>query len=227
MKEVRYSSVAAYSVQNERQAKLLIEHGSFRYFAPFLAKTCTVSRAAEEVGCKIDTMFYRVRTFLEAGLLSVVQVEKRAGRPIKHYRSVHDAYYVPSSKAPFTNFEEAALQVLRTHEEVISAEIARMLRAQGREGWRIFRNKNGEVSAHSASDETHTLDYDRLPELPHSGAFANGNVAELFTDNLQLTDEEAKTLLSHLYQLRLDNKLEAEPSRQPYLLRVMMVPLSP
>ena len=227
MEEVNYRSEPAHTVHDEKQAKLLSEHASFRYFTPFLARDCTVSHAAEEVGCRVDTMYYRVRTFLNAGLLNVVRVEKRAGRSVKHYRSAHDAYYVPLSAAPFTNLEEVALQVLRTHEEVFAKELAETLRAHGREGWRIFRDENGEVSSHSALDETHAIRYDLLPQLPYERAFAQSALAELFTEVLALTNEEAKALLSQLYRLRMDSKFEATPARKPYLLRVVMVPLEP
>ena len=226
MEEVYSSSVSAYTVQDERQAKLLSEPTSFRCFAPFLAKTCTVGRAAEEVGCNLDTMFYRVRTFLDAGLLEVVQLEKRAGRLIKHYRSTHDAYFVPLKAAPFADVEEEIRRTLRADEEVISRALARTLRSLNRQGWRIYRDKKGEVSSHSAQSQDHTIDDDLLPQLPYSDEALDAPLAEMFTSKLLLTDAEARALLSHLYQLRLDHQFEAAPSRETYLLRLIMVPLS-
>ncbi len=226
MEEVNYSGEPAYTVHDEKQAKLLSEHASFRYFAPFLARDCTVSCAAKEVGCKVDTMFYRVRTFLKAGLLHVVRAEKRAGRSVKYYRSVHDTYFIPFSATPFADFEEEARSTLRAHEDVIARELARFVHALNRRGRRIFRGKDGEVSAHTAKSDTHTLNYDLLPQLPYSGDVAEGAPTELFSDTLHLTDEEAKALLSHLYRLRLDSKFEKAPSRRPYLLQLALVPLS-
>ena len=224
MEEVNYTSAPAHVVQSEAQAKLLTDWNSFRYFAPFLARTCTVSVAAQEVGCKLDTMFYRVKTFLEVGLLSVAHTEKRAGRSVKHYRSSHDAYYVPWAA---TDFEETTRRSLRLYEEVIADELARTVRALDRQGWRFFRDKSGEVSSHTAKGETHALDYELLPQLPYCDDAAFSPTAELFTDTLLLTNEEAKALLSQLYQLRLDNKFERTPERKPYLLRLVMVPLEP
>ena len=227
MEEIHYRSVPAHTVQNEKRAKLLTEHASFQYFAPFVARTCTVSCAAKEAGCNLDTMMYRVRTFLGAGLLSVVRVEKRAGRAVKHYRSVHDAYFIPFDATPFADLAEEAQQILRAHEDTIASELARCIHALNRRGRRIFRDKKGEVSAHTARGDTHNLDYDLLPQLPYSDKVAGHAIAELFTDTLPLTEEEAKALLSHLYRLRLDHKLEAAPERKPYLLRLVMVPLEP
>ena len=225
MKEQNYGSESAYAVQDPIQAKLLSEPKSFRYFAPFLAKTCTASRAAEEVGCNLDTMLYRIRAFLKAGLLEVVRLEKRSGRPIKHYRSVFDSYFVPSSATSYATYEEETRQTLRMYEDVIAKELARTRRQLNRPGLRIYRDKRGEISSHTASSEEHFIDYDTLPELAQSRELTAVTLAEIFTDELLLTDKEARTLLSNLYQLWRENKLEAAPLRQPYLLRVIMVPL--
>jgi len=229
MKEPNYGSVSAHAstqtVQDPTQAKLLSEPKSFRYFAPFLAKTCTASRAAAGVGCNLDTMLYRIRTFLKAGLLEVVRLEKRSGRPIKHYRSVFDSYFVPSSATSYVNYEDEVRQMLRMYEDVIAKELARTRRTLNRQGLRIYRDRRGEVSSHTASSEEHIIDYDTLPELAQSRELAAVTLAEIFTDELLLTDKEARTLLSDLYKLWRENKREPESSREPYLLRVVLVPL--
>ena len=225
MKEPNYGSGPAHTVQEPTQAKLLSESKSFRYFAPFLAKTCTASRAAAEVGCNLDTMLYRIRTFLKAGLLEVVRLEKRPGRPIKHYRSAFDSYFVPSSATSYATYEEETQQTLRMYEDIIARELARTRRELNRPGFRIYRDGRGEVSYHSAADEAHVIDHDTLPELAKSGEFTEVALAEIFTDELLLTHDEARTLLSDLYRLWRTNKREPSLSREPYLLRVVLVPL--
>jgi hypothetical protein len=86
---------------------------SFRYFEPFIARDRTVKEAAEAVGCNLDTMLYRVRKFLNAGLLKVTRVEKRAGRPIKHYRSTSEAFFVPFEVTPYAELEERLEALMR------------------------------------------------------------------------------------------------------------------
>ena len=228
MEATDYGSPAthtAHTVEDEAQARLLSAPKSFGYFRPFLARTCTVSRAAEEVGCRLDTMMYRVRTFMKAGLLTVVRVEKRAGRPVKHYRSSHDAYFVPFSAKPFADIEEEVRKGLRSHEDAIVKGLARTKRTLDRQGHRVSRLPNGEVRVHSAGIEHFLIDYDALPRLPYSPGHEGLSLAELFTDELFLTDDEAKALLSRLYALWRENKLEASETRKPYLLRVALVPL--
>ena len=218
-----YGSITAHTVEDETQARLLSDPKSFGYFRPFLARTCTVSRAAEEVGCRLDTMLYRVRTFLKAGLLTVGRVEKRAGRPVKHYRSSHDAYFVPFSAKPFADIEEEVRRGLRSHEDAIVKGLARTKRALDRQGHRVFRGSDGEIHWHSAGSEHFLIDYDALPGLPYASSF-EGSLAELFTDELFLTDNEAKALLGRLYALWRENKHETSGARKPYLLRVALVP---
>ena len=118
-------------------------------------------------------------------------------------------------------------KTLRMYEDVIAKELARTRRTLNRQGLRIYRDKRGEVSSHSASSEAHIIDYDTLPELAQSRELEAATLAEIFTDELLLTDKEVRTLLSDLYQLWRENKLEAAPSREPYLLRVVLVPLEP
>lgn len=226
MKDENYGSPSAHRVEDETQARLLSDTRTFGYFSPFLARTRSVSEAAQEVGCNLDTMLYRVKTFLRAGLLQVVRVEKRAGRPIKYYRSLHEAYFVPLSVTPYATFEEEMRQLVRRYENAIVRELARSSRALNRQGKRIYRDSFGEVSTHTASDED-VYDFGTLPELALDSTLQHAVVAELFSDELLLARDEAKALLAQLYHLWREHKLEATAARKPYVLQVALVPLEP
>ncbi|MET3808157.1 hypothetical protein ABIB25_005186 [Nakamurella sp. UYEF19] len=76
------------------------------FLSPFLARDRRVSDAAAELGCSINRMLYQVRTLLAAGLLHIAHEEPRAGRTIKVYRSVHDAYFVPFGSTPYDTLEQ-------------------------------------------------------------------------------------------------------------------------
>jgi hypothetical protein len=103
-------------VRDPEQARLLTDPESFRYFGPFLAKDCTVYQAAKELGCNVDTMLYRVKTFVEADLLKIVETGSRRGRPIKVYRSSADAYFVPFAVTPFEDIEASIKQQFKAIE---------------------------------------------------------------------------------------------------------------
>ncbi len=98
--------LAKYEVHDPLQARLLTHPVSKEFFKPFLARERTVSQTAAELGRSVSATLYRVKTFLRAGLLYVAREEKRSGRPIKHYRSVADAFLIPSETTPYAGLEE-------------------------------------------------------------------------------------------------------------------------
>src|SRR5690606_28325481 len=118
--------VAFTTVTDPEQARLLNDADSKRLIPPLMshaptitaaARDLTVTAAARETGVDTNAVLYRVRQFLRAGLLKVVREVKRPGRPIKVYRSAHDAYFVPYELTPFASLEERMLAQLRPHLE--------------------------------------------------------------------------------------------------------------
>ena len=148
----RPTAAAFCVVRDAEQAKLLSDPKSFRYFDPFIAQTRTVTAAAEEVGCNLDAMLYRVKTFTKAGLLKIECEEKRAGRPIKYYRSSFDAYFVPFEVTPYAGLEERIREMRQANGESLVPAMARLLREFGWEGQRIYRHPQGAVWRESALD---------------------------------------------------------------------------
>ncbi len=214
------------TVEDERQAKLLSDAESFRYFKPFIARDRTVSQAAEEVGCNLDTMLYRVKTFLEAGLLRVDRLEPRAGRPIKHYRSLADAYLIPHSATPYADVEERLRAQMRAGHDVLVRGTAKVLRDRSQEGRRVYRRQDtGEVWQESAGDAVHEFDFLDPESLRTHFETYQGPVAEAFRDELFLTNEEAKAFLLELYALWFRYQGRQGETRQPYYFSLGFVPL--
>ncbi len=82
-------------VADEAAAQVLLGAEARRWFAPFLARTSSVSAAAKLLGEKPNSVLYRVKRWRELGLLEVQREEARRGRTLKLYRSVADAFFVP------------------------------------------------------------------------------------------------------------------------------------
>lgn len=93
-------------VGDQTQARFLTDPAKKTFFLPFLARERRIAEAAAEVGCSINRMLYQVRTLLDCGLLQVLREEPRAGRAVRVYRSVHDAYFVPFSATPYDTLEQ-------------------------------------------------------------------------------------------------------------------------
>jgi hypothetical protein len=205
------------TVEDPEQARLLSDPGAFRFFEPFLARERTVTAAAVEAGCSVDTMLYRVRKFLKAGLLRISRVETRAGRPIKHYRSVADALFVPFSATPYATLEERIENQFAPFNRTLIRSVAHLLRHTGRDGRRIYRHPDGEVWNDSAAD----------PETPFRMDDEDLPAAYDFSTEIELELSEAKALQRELHEL-FERYAKRRPGRgQSYLWHLSLMPVRP
>ena len=177
-------------VQDAQQAKLLSNQKSFAYFSPFLAQEQTVADAAEEANCSLETMLYHIKQFLNAGLIKIVREEKRAGRPLKIYRSSFDAYFIPFEATPFSSLEERLEHEFGEQQKTIIRSVARHLRYKDAMGYRFFRAPDGEVWQQCETNTSNHYDSDD-PELPPGSQMYGHSY---------LTQEEARA-----YQIELNN----------------------
>jgi hypothetical protein len=207
-----------WTVTDARQAELLTDATSKVFFKPFLARECSVSRAAEEIGCNVNTMLYRVKTFVGAGLLEVAREEKRVGRPIKHYRSVHDAYLIPEGVTPYADLEERLTRQIRPFWETLMRSLARAYRERGWDGQYIHRTQEGVVTTSLAAKREGLTDFWSV-EPPY----------DVYSDmGLSLTPEEAEVLARHLLAVLQDasqNIFQKDrKGGRRYVLQVALVP---
>lgn len=185
-----------FEVHTEEQAALLSDPVAVRFLEPFLGRECSASEVAEELDVAIDTLLYRINKFLDAGLLEIVRMQPRAGRPIKIYSTVAAGFYVPFELTAFAEHAEQMRTQLRADEDVILKAAQDIRRAVGEEGQRIFRNRDGEVWQQSSSPQGKAIEwgkFDALRAVP-------GPAFEAFGSNLRLTDAQSKDLLIELYE---------------------------
>lgn len=211
----RPASAEFHRVRTERQAHLLEDPDTSSFFTPFLAREETVAGAARALGCKVNAMHYRVRTLLGAGLLKVVRETKRAGLPVKVYRSVADAFFIPFELSRHADPEARMTERYGSILEQIAKSTMRRERRRGRVGQYLFRDVTGDVVSFGGvelpnSDDV-LLNVDD-PDRP-IGADRMGNVF--------LTEAEAGNLqgeLDSLFRRYLNLAHEdAEAPRAEYL----------
>ena len=203
-----------FTVTDTEQARLLTEPASKEFFKPFLARERSAAEAAVVMQCSLNTVLYRIKTLLQVGLLEVVHERPRKGRPVKVYRSVHDAYFIPFRMTPYATLEER----LEVQAEPIFAGLIRSyaaaLKQDNRYGHHIFIGENGAVW---------TSDF--LPELTSAG------LPTLYTDvYVRLRDEDARVLGEELKKLlgralELDKQARDDPEARAYLNMVALLPL--
>jgi len=98
--------VEAWEVSDAAQARILTDPVAKEFFTPFLATERRAAETARQLECSTQAMLYRIRTMLDCGLLQIVRIEPRAGRAVKVYRSVHDAYFVPFAATDHSTWQE-------------------------------------------------------------------------------------------------------------------------
>lgn len=202
--------VELFHVQTTAQAELLSDPVAVKFLEPFLGRERSASQAAAELGVAIDTLLYRINKFLDAGLLEIDRLEPRAGRPIKIYRTIADGFYVPFALTGFAEHQEQVREQLRANEDVILAAAARIRRAMGEDGQRIFRDADGDVWYQSSGDEGKSVEwgeFSRMHTIP-------GPAFESFGSELWLTDTESKDFLIALYELYLEHRKTSDANRR-------------
>ncbi|WP_162176590.1 ArsR/SmtB family transcription factor [Deinococcus frigens] len=205
----------AHVIQDVGQAHLLSDPRSLTYFKPFLAEERTVSAAAQELGCNLNTLLYRVRVMLDAGLLRVTRTERRAGRAIKHYRSVHDAYFVPFGLTAYHTLEDRlAAQGAPLFGTLIRA-YGEVLRSSEHSGRFLLRDERGAV-----------LTTDFPPQQ------TPGGLPIVFYDTTLTLDVADARALGENLQSAFGQGVSARasassgPAGQRYLLMVALLPLA-
>ena len=204
-----------HTVTDPKQAQLLTDPTSKAFFVPFLAHESSASQAASELARDLNTVLYRIKVLLEAGLIEIAREEKRKGRPIKFYRSVYDAYLVPFSLTPFASLEERLeAQAAPIFGNLIRA-YADAVRQSERYGNCILRTPEGDV-----------LTTDFVPELTPAGlpvAYSDTVVSLQKSEALGLAEG-----LHDLYQRALTSghkDMNKGPGHHDYFLMVAFLPL--
>lgn len=221
------SSSSWLKVEDPEAARAIADPAAFRYLEPFMARERSVSQVARELGLSISGVLYRVRQFERLGLLTRARVERRGGRPIVHYRSAADGYFVPFRATTVTNQEALAAHAFRRLREQLDESIGRAwVKGFGEErpiGIQVYRSPQGRVARNIAPDPDTTSGEGPLDALLAASAPAVWD--SWSTLNLRL--EEAKALQRELAEL-MQRYRTADPSeRGRYMVRLAIAPLAP
>lgn len=205
-----------HTVTSAKQARLLTEPKSKEFFKPFLAQERSVTQVAKELDCNLNTMLYRVKTLHEAKLIKVSRKEKRKGREIKYYRSVHDAYFVPFKLTPYATLEERLeVQGEPIFSTLISA-YAHALKQSERFGNYLFLGPMGSV-----------ITTDFVPDLTPSGlpVVYSDFTAHLHKDEVLKIAKDLRHLFERGFTAYSKTK-RSEGQTHKYLLMVALLPVS-
>lgn len=221
---------AVLNISDPAAARLLADASSRRFLSPFMGGEGTVRQAADQLGVHMSSVLYRVRQFLQLGLLHVARIEPRRGRPVRHYRTTAASFFVPFEITPIESPEAVSQHVFTEVRRTLDAGIgAAWLRAIGEDrqlGIHVFAGPDGSMLMDIA-----------VPPDTGLGRPGSSFLTELLQDEapavwdswttLRLAPADAKALQRDLAQLvRRYRPATARPEAvADYLVRLAMAPL--
>ena len=161
----------------------------------------------------LTTLAHRIQKLLALGLLEVTHLEKRSGSPLKHYRAVADAFFVPFEATDAETLETLFERWEKPWSTLFHRSYAKMLNETGKRwGISVWRDETGELRVAPAPQPGQALTTD-VPAL----------LDELIFD-LRLTDREARALQAEL--LGIIGRYSGKHGGQgiSHFLRVMLTP---
>lgn len=218
------SGRSPHRIDDPAAARLLMDETTRAVFGCFLGADRSVREAADHLGRDLDAVLYRVKRLHAAGLLEVVAVVPRAGRPVRRYRAPHDAWFVPFEVLPYADLEEAFLALHRGTATRAARAAARWLARSPWAGYLVERGEDGQVWLRGSGAETHD---GGAPVAPVGDATGPLDA----TLDLRLTDAQASALNEELADLvaryaELGGAAD-DGAMANRLLQVISVPLSP
>ena len=185
-----------HHVTSPEAARVLNNPITFRFLKPFLDHENTVGVAAKAAGITNVQMFRQVQHLLELGLLKITRLETRAGKAIKHYRSVAPGFFVPFELLPSETLEAELL----AQDDFWQQRLARGLGAIARDamnsaGSYIFRNDQGDIrKVTGRSDGLNTLPENVTPNTSLTPTWSDWSV-------VMLEAEDARDLYQDMAEL--------------------------
>lgn len=198
-------------------ARVVADPAAQRLLRPFLGRENTAKAAAEVLGVSLSLMAYWLGRFQKLGLVVLVRAEKRAGRPVKVYRTTADAFVAPFELLPSATLMEFFGSFGEAQQRRFVRALGRVSEAMAAGDWglRLSRRDDGKVRIDAV---LHTLRGDTetdflAPEFP---------AAWQSFSTVRLSFEEAKGLQHELAALW--ERYAGKSDGQVYQLHLGLVP---
>ena len=218
------SGSSPHRIDDPVAARLLMDAATREVFGCFLDRDHSVREAADLLERDLDAVLYRVRRLHAAGLLEVVAVQRRAGRPVRRYRAPHPLWFVPFEALPYADLEETFAAMARAQVDRAAHASAHWLARDPWAGYLIGRGADGQVWLRGTR-EAPTSDTSVEPD-PAQLAHYDGPIDVAL--DLRLTRTQSAELTAELWALASKYaELGVVPSggAPNRLLFVMSVPL--
>lgn len=182
-------------VRDPAAARWLLRPAGLRQIEPFLGVDRSVAEAAAVTFEKPNTVLRRVARLRQLGLIEVVETVRRAGRPVRRYRTTADVFFIPFEATGADDLEGAIAERDAYHERLLRRNVVRArTEAMGSWGTRVYRDERGRLQVQTAvsPDANVTLLDDDMPAA-----------LSAWRDQLYLDYADAKALQRELFDLVL------------------------
>ena len=198
-------------IDDPNAAKMLTDPQNAIYLSPFLAQENTVKGAATELNISELKMYRWVSKLINLGLLSFIKIERRRGKPIKHYRSIAKAFFVPFDLTPADTFE-ALLQQYDNHwQSRLLHGLDKSIKPSGI-GMCLFRDAEGNLRTLFTKDPL-----DSTPDL------VDDNLSRWA--ELKLSHQQALELKQKMIDLFNHYSHNDHSGGRSYILRMALAPI--
>ncbi len=191
------SGSSPHRIEDPAAARLLMDATSREVFGCFLGRDLSVGEAADLLERDLDAVLYRVRRLHAAGLLDVVAVQRRAGRPVRRYRAPHPLWFVPFEALPYADLEETFASMAHAQIDRAARASARWLARDPWAGYLIGLGEDGQVWLRGTR-EAPTASTSAQPDPAQLARY--GGPLDLGLD-LRLTLEQTQALNAELFAL--------------------------
>jgi predicted transcriptional regulator len=148
------------TVTDPKAAKFLSSPDKAYFLYPFIGQERCVADVAKHYKLAANTVLYRVQTLVRLGLVRQTRIEARRGRPVRYYRAVADALFVPLKRTQMHDLAAMIDAWSQSLQPLYAESIARTLLDQGGDwGVRISREGNGQLLIAPAQRPDYFYDY--------------------------------------------------------------------
>lgn len=199
------NKVETLFVKDLVQGKLLNQPNDLKSFYPFLLDEKSVAQASVETGFKIHKMHYHVNKLKNAGLIAVSRIEKRAGRPIKFYRSVAQRFFIPDALSPLVSSAEHYSLAMQPLLDSIIHSLVQSNFTEYVNGKLLFLDDTMTIVTQSCSIDKQNRVYVHKDDLERATSILKGGTLHLTREDATAFRKELDTLID-AYQGKTSSK---------------------
>lgn len=193
-------------------ARILADPDLAVLLKPFMRGPMSLKCAADELGIPIQTLHYRAKQMLQAGLLQLECEAARRGRAVKYYRATARAFQVPLELVPNHSLER--LENYASWKRLLEEGVAQASKARPRsDTLSVHLDGDGNLIWDAPADECL-----RPPEL----ADDEPAVLDFWSASLRLSRREAKMFQKELWLLY--EKYAHRKGSERYVLHLGLAP---